>query len=97
MKLENMALAKKIMLGICIPLVLLIVLGTISIVNIKGSRKNNFTFWHHIFRSFLADFKEQKPCNPDSCRDYSAFCSLKSTKPNLNLSAKKVKFFFREP
>jgi len=24
----------------------------------KGSRKNKFTFWHLIFRSFLADFKE---------------------------------------
>jgi len=29
----------------------------------KGSRKNKFTFWHLIFRSFLADFKEQKPRN----------------------------------
>jgi len=27
----------------------------------KGSRKNNFTFWHLIFKSFLADFEEQKP------------------------------------
>jgi len=26
----------------------------------KGSRKNNFTFWHLIFRPFLADFEEQK-------------------------------------
>jgi len=28
---------------------------------------------------------------------YCAFCSLKSTKPNLNLSAKKVNLFLREP
>jgi len=28
---------------------------------LKGSRKNNFTFWHLIFKSFLADFKKQKP------------------------------------
>ncbi len=28
---------------------------------------------------------------------YCAFCSLKSTKPNLNLSAKNVKLFMREP
>jgi len=27
---------------------------------LKGSRKNNFTFWHLIFRPFLADFEEQK-------------------------------------
>ncbi len=27
----------------------------------KGSRKNNFTFWHLIFKSFLTDSKEQKP------------------------------------
>ena len=26
----------------------------------KGSRKNNFTFWYLIFRSFSAYFKEQK-------------------------------------
>ena len=29
-------------------------------ISIKGSRKNNFTFWHLIFRSFSAYFKEQK-------------------------------------
>jgi len=28
---------------------------------------------------------------------YCAFCSLKSTNPNLNLSAKNVKLFMREP
>ena len=28
---------------------------------------------------------------------YSAFCSLKYTKPNLNLSAKNVNLFLREP
>ena len=28
---------------------------------------------------------------------YSAFCSLKCTKPNLNLSAKNVNLFLREP
>jgi len=27
----------------------------------KGSRINNFTFWHLIFRSFLVGFKKQKP------------------------------------
>jgi len=30
-------------------------------VDTKGSRKNNFTFWHLIFKSFLAYFKNQKP------------------------------------
>ncbi len=35
----------------------------------KGSRINNLTFWHLIFMSFLAAFKEQKPRNPDCCRD----------------------------
>ncbi len=29
----------------------------------KGSRRNNFTFWHLIFRSFSADLREQKPRN----------------------------------
>jgi hypothetical protein len=28
---------------------------------------------------------------------YCAFCFLKSTKPNLNLSAKNLKLFLREP
>jgi len=27
----------------------------------KVSRKNNFTFWHLIFKAFLAYFKNQKP------------------------------------
>ena len=27
----------------------------------KGSRKNNFTFWHLIFKSSLAGFEGQKP------------------------------------
>jgi len=30
-------------------------------MNPKGSRKNNFTFWHLIFKSFLVHFKNQKP------------------------------------
>ena len=59
-------------------------------------------------RSFSADFKEQKPWNsllllPVQLNgrvfvfNWGAFCSLKSSKPNLNLSAKKVKLFLREP
>jgi hypothetical protein len=39
----------------------LTVLNDLQGVVIKGSRKNNFTFWHLIFRSFLAAFEEQKP------------------------------------
>jgi len=31
------------------------------ILGAKGSRKNNFAFWHLIFKSFLAYFKNQKP------------------------------------
>ena len=43
------------------------------------------------FRQFL------KSKNLEILQYYCSFCFLKSTKPNINLSAKNVKLFLREP
>ena len=54
---------------------------------VKGSRKNNFTFSHPIFRSSLAAPQSQ----------VSEFASLRDSEYNLNLGANSGNLFLREP
>jgi len=60
----------------------------------KGSRKNNFTFYHLIFKPSSACLPSR---NPQNNQLFLWLRSLRSTKADLNLSENSVKLFLREP
>jgi len=66
----------------------------IKLVVFKGSAKNNFPFSHLSFGLSLADTHSQ---NPRNSLLFLWFCSIESTKCNLNLSANSAKLFLAEP